>query len=177
VSRENLEGLGRNSKPPIFLVGFMGAGKTTVGQALADRLGYCFFDLDRIIEENVGKSVALIFSEQGEQEFRRLETEALERCRDLTGSIIALGGGAYVLERNRAILRGIGRTIWLDCPLKVCFARISGDPARPLLRSEREMSELLEHRLPAYTQADYIVPSGENDPGQVAEMIIEILGL
>ncbi|HEX8186305.1 MAG TPA: shikimate kinase, partial [Blastocatellia bacterium] len=111
---------------PIFLVGFMGAGKTTVGRALAQQLNYGFSDLDELIEERAGISIERIFSESGEAEFRRLETEAIQGCREYRRTVIALGGGAYVSDRNRDLIREIGRTVWLDCPLDICLARIQG---------------------------------------------------
>lgn len=160
---------------PIFLVGFMGAGKTTVGRALGEYLGYDFFDLDELIEAGAGKSVQSIFAELGEAEFRRLEHEAISVCRDRRSrAVIALGGGAYVSEENRALLRTIGRTVWLDCPIEVCLRRISSDRSRPLLGDEDEMRELLEERRTAYAQANYIVQTGELSPEQ---LVIEITTL
>jgi shikimate kinase len=146
---------------PIFLVGFMGAGKTTVGRTLADHLGYDFFDLDELIQAKAGKSVQAIFAELGEAEFRRLEHEAIRACSNRSRAVIALGGGAYVCDENRRLLRSIGRTVWLDCPIDVCLERVSGDQSRPLLGGEGEMRELLEERRPAYAQADYVVETGE----------------
>lgn len=159
---------------PIFLVGFMGAGKTTVGRTLAEHLGYDFFDLDELIQAHEGKSVQAIFAELGEAEFRRLEHEAIRACSNRSRAVIALGGGAYVPDRNRALLRTIGRTVWLDCPLDVCLRRVSGDRSRPLLGGEGEMRELLEERRPAYAQADYVVETGELSP---EKLVVEITSL
>lgn len=142
---------------PIFLVGFMGAGKTTVGRALAIRLGYDFFDLDELIAARAGKSVQEIFAEAGEAEFRRLEGEAIRSCVGTLRAVIALGGGAYVSQENRATLREIGKTVWLDCQLAVCLRRISGDKSRPLLGDEDDMKTLLAQRRAAYVQADFVV--------------------
>src|SRR5690242_11447482 len=102
---------------PIFLVGFMGAGKTTVGRELARRLDYEFLDLDDWIADAVGMSVQEIFSQLGEHEFRKLEATAINSCHDRSRSVIALGGGAYICEANRETLRSIGKTVWLNCPL------------------------------------------------------------
>lgn len=159
---------------PIFLVGFMGAGKTTVGRTLAEHLGYDFFDLDELIEAQAAKSVQAIFAELGEAEFRRLEHEAIRACSNRSRAVIALGGGAYVPDRNRTLLRTIGRTVWLDCPLDVCLRRVSGDRSRPLLGGEDEMRQLLEERRPAYAQADYVVETGELPP---EKLVIEITRL
>jgi shikimate kinase len=159
----------------IFLVGFMGAGKTTVGRALADKLGCDFFDLDEMIEASAGKSVGEIFAELGEHQFRLLERKAIESCRNLKGAVIALGGGAYAYEENRELLRSIGKTIWLDCPLEVCLSRIKGDRSRPLLSSEAQMRALLDKRRPAYEQADLIVRAGTDSPEQIANTIAQLL--
>jgi shikimate kinase len=159
---------------PIFLVGFMGAGKTTVGRALADQLNFAFIDLDEMIERRAGKSIQQIFSEQGEVEFRRQETAAIQSCRDRRNTVIALGGGAYVSETNRDLLRGMGKTVWLDCPLDICLARINHDESRPLLSDEREMNALLERRLPAYVFADCAVRTESRSPEEIA---VEIVGL
>lgn len=159
---------------PIFLVGFMGAGKTTVGRALAEYLEFDFFDLDELIEARAAKSVQAIFAELGEAEFRRLEQEAIRACSDRSRSVIALGGGAYVSEENRTLLRKIGSTVWLDCPLDICLRRIGGDTSRPLLGAEGEMRDLLEERRAAYAQSNYVVQTGELSPEQ---LVIEIMRL
>ncbi len=159
---------------PIFLVGFMGAGKTTVGRALAEYLEYDFFDLDELIEARAAKSVQAIFAELGEAEFRRLEHEAIRECSDRSRAVVALGGGAYVSEENRTLLRRIGRTVWLDCPLDICLRRIGGDTSRPLLGGEDEMRELLEERRAAYAKANCVVQTGELSSEQ---LVIEITRL
>jgi shikimate kinase len=160
---------------PIFLVGFMGAGKTTVGRTLAEHLGYDFFDLDELIEARAGKTVQAIFAELGEAEFRRLEHEAICACSDRSRAVIALGGGAYVSDENRTLLRTIGWTVWLDCPLEVCLNRISGDQSRPLLGAEATMRELLERRRAGYAKADFVVQTGEQTPEQLAIEITQLL--
>ncbi|MFY9554951.1 MAG: shikimate kinase [Blastocatellia bacterium] len=158
----------------IFLIGFMGAGKTTVGRAVADLLGYDFIDLDQLIESQVGKSVQEIFMELGEPAFRRLEREAIQACGNLNRTVVALGGGAYVQEENRALLREAGKTIWLDCPLEVCLRRIEGDRSRPLLSGKQKMSELLEQRRTSYRLADHAVQSGEATPEEIAREIVRL---
>jgi shikimate kinase len=160
---------------PIFLVGFMGAGKTTVGRALARQLDFAFIDLDEMTERREGKSVREIFSESGEAEFRRQETATIQGCRDYRNAIIALGGGAYVSETNREILREMGKTVWLDCPIEICLARIGGDESRPLLGDEREMNALLETRLPAYSLADFAVRTGARSPEEIAREIVNFI--
>ena len=163
------------TESPIFLVGFMGAGKTTVGQSLAKELGYEFIDLDDVIAAQTGKSVQQIFLELGEAEFRRLETDAIRSCGNQVRSVVALGGGAYVSKINRELLRGIGKTIWLECTLEVCMRRIRGDQSRPLLGDESAMKQLLDNRRDAYSQADYAINSAELAPEQLAEEIVRLL--
>jgi shikimate kinase len=157
---------------PIFLAGFMGAGKTAAGRALASLLGYSFLDLDALIEERAGKSVREIFTQLGEQEFRRLESEAIGSLGDLNLAVVALGGGAYQSEPNRAALRALGVTVWLDCPFEVCFERIKDCSSRPLVAGESELRELFDGRLAGYSAADYIVETGSLPPEKVAAQII-----
>jgi shikimate kinase len=160
---------------PIFLIGFMGAGKTTVGRVLAQKLEYDFIDLDDLIEARAGKSVQEIFAELGESEFRRLERDAIQTCEELKRTVIALGGGAYVSAENRTLLRAIGKTIWLNCPLEVCLRRVSGDKSRPLLGDEDEMRALLEQRRSSYAEADYVVRTHELFPEQLVVEITRLL--
>jgi len=147
-----------NTEAPIFLVGFMAAGKTTIGRALAAALAFDFIDLDEHIEKQAGKSVREIFAEMGEAHFRQLEQKAIIESRSWQNTVVALGGGAYINDGNRALLRDIGKTLWLDCPLEVCLSRIAQDGSRPLAKSREQMRELLEKRLPAYSQSDYRIP-------------------
>ena len=160
---------------PIFLVGFMGAGKTTVGKVLAARLNFAFVDLDDAIEERMGMSVQSVFARLGEAEFRRAESDVLKDSRDMTGTVIALGGGAYVAAKNRELLRDAGTTIWLDCPLQVCLSRLGNDPSRPVLGSEPEMKALLDLRRTSYEMADHIVEVGRATPEEVAGEILKLI--
>jgi shikimate kinase len=160
---------------PLFLVGFMAAGKSTVGRALAQSLNFQFVDLDDRIEARAQKTVREIFAEFGEAHFRKLEREAIQACDELKETVVALGGGAYIAEENRAILRAIGPTIWLDCPLEICLSRIIADGSRPLAKSREEMRDLLNKRLPAYSLANIRLQVGEKSAEQIAQEIIEIL--
>ena len=162
---------------PVFLVGFMGAGKTSVGKALAPRLNYEFVDLDDVIEGRMGLSVQAIFARLGEAEFRRVESDVLKGCREMFGTVVALGGGAYIGESNRELLREIGTTIWLDCPLQVCLARLGDDPSRPVLGSKPEMEALLDRRRAAYMMADCTVQVGIATPEEVAAAIVKLVRL
>jgi shikimate kinase len=155
----------------------MGAGKSTIGKALAKRLGYEFIDSDEIIESIAGKSIPHIFAEVGEAEFRRLEREALKSMSGRSRLVASLGGGAYVAEENRRILRDIGISIWIDCPFDLCWSRVSKETHRPLLKSYTEMAALLETRKPCYGQADLKIEIGSRPPAKVVREIIEVLGL
>jgi shikimate kinase len=159
----------------IFLVGFMGVGKTTVGKALAEKLNYQFIDLDDLIQAATGKTVPDIFAELGEPYFRKCETDMLQTCKTLEKTIIALGGGAYVSAENRKIIQSLGPAIWLDCPLAVIISRINFDGSRPLARGEDELLKLLAQRMPAYAQADYRVSVGDKKVEAVTEAIIRLL--
>jgi len=162
---------------PIFLVGFMGAGKSTIGKTLAKRLGYTFLDSDAIIESTVGRAIPEIFAELGEDEFRKLERETLKSLGAMTSAVVALGGGAFVAQENREILHAIGISVWIDCPLDLCWSRVSKETHRPLLKSYSDMARLLENRQPSYKQADIKVQTGARPPSRVAWEIAELLGL
>ena len=136
--------------PGIYLVGFMGCGKSTVGRALADELGWSFFDLDRGDREGRRRAVAEIFDQRGEGEFRTIETEALKKrvlnVRTGRPQVIALGGGAFTIEENFALASNHGVTIWLDAPLEVIQRRIAAETHRPLARDPQRFRELFEVR-------------------------------
>ncbi len=155
----------------------MGVGKTTVGRVLAEKVGFQFIDLDEIIETRQKRSISEIFAEMGEARFREIERCALEDCRVFTRTIIALGGGAFVSEENRAIISRIGKSVWLDCSLDVILARISGSDSRPLLGERESMKLLLESRHPAYALADYRVEAENGTPDIIADQIGRILNL
>src|SRR5512142_2087422 len=115
--------------PGIFLVGFMGSGKSTVGRALAEELGWGFADLDEDIEKREGVPISQIFDTRGETEFRHAETAALrERVRSVEGGhpcVIALGGGAFLSDENFQMVSNNGVSIWLDCPFSTVELRLS----------------------------------------------------
>jgi shikimate kinase len=161
----------------IFLVGFMGSGKTTVGRRLAERLGYAFLDLDDLIQQRVGLPIREIFARMGEAAFREMESHALRTLQAWEMVVVALGGGAFVSEENRCQVKRLGVSVWLDCPLEIILARLAGTTDRPLYRSAEQMRALFEARLPAYQQADLRVEAGDRAPEAVADEIIRRLGL
>ncbi len=164
--------------PGIYLVGFMAAGKSTIGRVLADELGWSFADVDEDIEAAHGLSIAEIFDRHGEEEFRRLEHEALrQRVRLVENGrpmVVALGGGAFAEERNRSILIENGITIWLDCPFPLVCARLEGSSNRPLARDPNQFQQLYEDRRPHYSQAEYRIDIQTNDPAEIVTAILKL---
>ena len=147
------------SAPGIYLVGFMGSGKSTVGRQLAERLGWRFVDLDAEIELEAGKPIARIFEEQGEPAFREVERLALERLvsevRSGAPTVASLGGGAFASQANRELLADAGLTIWLDAPVETLWERVRGATDRPLARDRKRFAALLAGRRSAYASADF----------------------
>src|SRR5690242_6454241 len=141
--------------PVIFLVGFMGSGKTAVGRELAAQLGVAFVDLDARVEEEAGKSVAALFQEEGEAAFRAREARALRALEAAfpQGVVVATGGGVGADADHRAWMAARGRTVWLDASLDAIEARVRRDGARPLFGDAAEVARLLAARRPAYAHA------------------------
>ena len=156
--------------PGIYLVGFMASGKSTVGIRLADELGWGFFDLDADVEAQYKTTIAHIFDTQGEDAFRKIETAALnQRIRAIQSgrpTVLALGGGAFIMDENIGLMNENGVSIWLDCPLDEIRMRLMNDIVdRPLARDPQRLEELYNNRRQSYTQADYRVDaSGAADP-------------
>jgi shikimate kinase len=164
--------------PGIYLVGFMGSGKSTVGSALADELGWCFYDLDLEIEKAAGATIAEIFDQRGEAEFRALETEALKKrvlnVRTGRPQVIALGGGAFTIEENFTLASNHGVTIWLDAPLEVIQPRIADETHRPLARDPQRFQQLFEVRRESYGRADHRVETFDKDPTAIVASIMAL---
>jgi shikimate kinase len=154
--------------PGIYLVGFMGSGKTTVGRLLADRLGWDFIDLDAEIEAEQKTAIAAIFDRCGEAHFRQLETEAIRkrvhRVRAGSPTVMALGGGALLRPENYDLLEDHGVTVWLDCPLERARQRVEGATHRPLARDPKTFAALYEARRPGYGRASHRVEIHSDDP-------------
>jgi shikimate kinase len=165
----------------VCLIGFMGAGKTTVGKVLARRLGWLFQDLDEAVERRQGKSVAEIFAENGEAEFRRLESVALEGL--LSGNatpgslVIALGGGAFAHPDNRRALEKAGATtVLLEAPLPELRRRCVGDGrTRPLAEDEKQFEQLFAARHSVYELAQARVDTMNKAVEQVAAEIEQMV--
>jgi len=154
----------------VFLTGFMGSGKTTVGRLLSERLAVPFVDLDREIERHAGMSVREIFEAGGEALFRRLEHEALAGAVAEPGAVIATGGGTITIESNRELLERSGVSVWLDPPFSLIAERIGtlGKEDRPLFQTEAQALDLYRRRLPVYRRADLRLGV---EPGETAEEV------
>ncbi len=164
--------------PGIFLVGFMGSGKSTVGRALAEELGWGFCDLDEDIEKREGMSINEIFDTRGEAEFRKAETAALrERVRSVECGkpcVIALGGGTFLSDENFEMISGNGVSVWLDCPFSTVERRLAGNPHRPLARDPEKLRELFALRRAGYERADYCIPVDHDDAAATAAKIMAL---
>lgn len=160
----------------IFLVGFMGAGKSSVGRALGRRLGWPFHDLDERILRRTGRSIEEIFRESGEAEFRRAEHGELRTLLAELGSaaaVIALGGGAFVQAENLALLKQ-ARTVFLDADVEELRRRCEADTVRrPLLREADHFQRLYESRRASYLGASLHIETGGKD---VETVVAEIEG-
>lgn len=137
----------------LYLVGFMGAGKTTVGRALAKRLDWRFEDIDACVEQAEGRDVAAIFRQSGEAYFRAAERQALVDLLPTRGVVVATGGGTPIDPANRALMARDGAVAWLDAPFTVVAARAPADGRRPLAANRAEMERLYNERRGAYAQA------------------------
>jgi shikimate kinase len=145
---------------PLFLVGMMGAGKTTIGRGLARMLGREFVDLDHELEARCGVRVPVIFEIEGEAGFRRREAQTLQECTQRRDIVLATGGGAILAEQSRALLRERGLVVYLRATLDELFRRTSRDRNRPLLATpdpRGTLRQLMTTRDPLYTEAAHVI--------------------
>ena len=163
----------------VYLVGFMGAGKSTVGRALGARLGVPFVDLDEAFEALSGLTIRCAFEERGEAWFRERETELLRGTEALPDAVIALGGGTFTFPENRAVVQRAGRSLFLDVPFEVIAARLGAKAAdRPLFRSVEEARALYDARLASYRLCDWSLPlPGDEGVNAVVERIVGTLSV
>ena len=170
---------GRAAARPIFLVGMMGVGKTTIGRQLAAALGREFIDLDQAIEARCGVGIATIFDIEGEAGFRRRETAALDEYTRRPGLVLATGGGAVLSEANRRMITEQGVAVCLEAPLDVLWQRVRHKETRPLLRTpdpRATLAALYEARAPIYALADLRVRSdGAVSIDQMVERVLAAL--
>jgi len=162
--------------PGLYLLGFMASGKTTIGETVANELGWSFADVDREIEREQGTSIADIFARHGELRFRDLESDAIRRhvARIEAGLpwVVALGGGAIIRPANWELIRNNGVTLWLDCPLEIIRRRLGDDVTRPLARDRTGLAQLYENRRPLYSRADFRIEIDSDDIRETTRRIL-----
>ncbi len=161
----------------IYLVGLMGAGKTTIGRQLAKALAVPFYDSDKAIEERTGVDIPTIFEFEGEEGFRDREQKMIQQLTMMNGIVLATGGGAILREENRQLLKANGFIVYLQCSVERILERTRRDTQRPLLRTDnpRERIEsLFIQREPLYLAcADFKVNTGILSSKEVVERILE----
>ncbi len=164
---------------PLFLVGMMGAGKTTIGRSLARLLNREFVDLDHELEARCGVRVSLIFDIEGEEGFRKRETTLLDECSRRSGIVLATGGGAILAPENRVYLKERGVVVYLRASADELFRRVARDRNRPLLQTADPRSRihaLLEQREPLYEEvANLSFETGSLAVAQVVRSLIPLL--
>lgn len=163
---------------PIVLVGLMGAGKSSVGRRLAEKLGVVFIDADQEIERAAGKSISEIFADHGEAYFREGERKVISRLLSGGMQVLATGGGAYMNEETRRNIGERGVSVWLKAPLPLLMKRVTKRQDRPLLKSgdpEAVMRRLMDERYPIYALADVTVESRDVQHGQMVNDVIRAL--
>ena len=166
-----------SSAGKVFLIGMMGVGKTTTGRLLAENLGWPLFDSDEEIARVAGKSLPDLFQEQGEASFRQLESVAVSRLAALPGSaVVALGGGAVLLQGTRDTIRSAGLVVWLRAKPDILATRVGHGEGRPLLkgRPNEVLKHLSEVRAPIYQGvASLVFDVDKQNPREVAQQIAE----
>jgi len=159
----------------IILTGFMGSGKTAVGKRLAKRLGYTFLDTDLLIEEKTGKSISDIFSKDGEDYFRDIETLILTELTGINDHVIATGGGIVTRKENIRRLRELGFIIWLKASPETIFKRVSTKTHRPLLKVDNPLEQikrLMSQREQSYSEADLTIDTDGYEVDDIVNIII-----
>lgn len=159
----------------IYLVGFMAAGKTTVGTELAERLHWRFEDIDTLIEARERQTVADIFARRGEPYFRAAEREMLKLVLPLRHAVIATGGGTFADPENRAAIQVDGISVWLDVPLEHLIARVPSDGRRPLAADREQFAQLYAARATTYALADVRVTCGDAPSADIVDRVLDAL--
>jgi shikimate kinase len=160
----------------LYLVGFMGAGKTTVARLLAKRLDWKVEDIDERIEKRERRDIPSIFRQSGEPYFRAIEREELITLLSQRGTVVATGGGTMADPGNRQLMLRDGAVIWLDAPFSTLVSRVPLDGRRPLAADRLEMERLYNQRLMAYRQAHLRVDAGRGSVEELVDQIVEWLG-
>lgn len=162
----------------LYLIGMMGAGKTTVGRELAKQLSYGFVDADNVIEQATKQSINQLFASVGEAGFRQIESDVLAQICAFTKLVISTGGGVILQQKNWSYLRH-GLIVWLDVPVELLYTRLSEDTTRPLLQDvdlKEKLRSLLEQRQALYNQADVRISVLEGEtPSQIATRVLQAI--
>lgn len=163
---------------PLWLIGMMGSGKTTIGRLLAAKIGSEFLDTDQMVESAAGRAVAAIFAEEGERGFRAHEARAVAAAASQPGAVVATGGGAVLLEENVRTMKASGPVVWLDADPGILARRLAGTAGRPLLgEDEREetLRRILDDRRGAYqAAADHVVATDRTELDPIVDLIEEL---
>jgi shikimate kinase len=174
--RKRDELLARLGNRPLVLVGMMGAGKTTVGRRLANRLNRRFVDSDEEIETAAGMTIEDIFASHGEADFRAGEQRVIARLLRDDNIVLGTGGGAFINAETRALVKAESISVWIKAEFELLFARVSRRSNRPLLKTpnpRETLRQLIEARYPIYAEADVTVVSADVPQDQVANDIID----
>ncbi len=160
----------------VYLCGFMGCGKSTVGKILAEKLGCGFYDMDEYIVEREKMKIPQIFAEKGEKYFRETETAVIGELAGM-GGIIACGGGAMLKKENASIASENGVIIYIDVPFEICYGRISGDRNRPIVmnNTKEELEFIYDSRVPVYKENSTFTVSGGGSAEEIADRISVLL--
>lgn len=164
----------------LYLIGMMGAGKTTIGRLLSQHLDYRFFDTDAVIERAATQPIKQIFAEFGEEAFRQLETQVLAQLSPYTRLVIATGGGIVLKRENWSYLRH-GIVVWLDAPIEHLHQRLQNDTSRPILQDQHvslkeKLQTLSDQRRALYAQADLqITAMNDESASQLAERVMDAI--
>jgi shikimate kinase len=159
----------------IYLVGFMAAGKTTLAQGLARRLGWRAEDVDLMIEARERRTIADIFAREGEPYFRSIERQVIYSLLPLRHTIVATGGGTFIDPEVRAAINADGVSVWIDAPFDVLLDRIPADGRRPLASDRMQMTVLYETRRLAYEQAHIRLDATRARSEELVEQLLEQL--
>jgi|APHig6443717817_1056837.scaffolds.fasta_scaffold10722_4 shikimate kinase len=164
----------------IILIGFMGSGKTTVGQLLAQTLGYSFADTDQLIEAGEELTIAEIFNKNGEGYFRQLETLIMEEISEtISNTVLSVGGGLPMTMNNHKYLKKTGKVVYLSVSPQTVLKRIGNDDGRPLLSGDdatEVIYELLESRVPTYKKlADITIDTDTKSVNEIVSAIVEAI--